>query len=458
MKWGNQSTSARLLHLHWGNALVGAFLPGFLALGALFLSADVVIANPAIRETILPAISESGSVGESEGLPNFTPANFSEKAPANWVISQEQYVGPSILPAPADAVAGGNPFQGLGRPDDPGQVRTNAFGFPTYNGTTYDTNVPSTYSSSWANYGSPLSGGGVGQSSTVTGQMPAGQTQSFGSSSGAESTGPGAGGQESSFVPTSSLDLNQSGTNSRNPGTTLLPTSTANPPGGLFTPGFAGQAGFGENSSTPAASLSNQQTGTGSSSSLFTPSSNNAAAPNQANGQNPTAAPGNQSSQGQEPGFKGLDKTLDAQTPQLPQIIKQIQRGAAKATSQNSSTSGTATSADENEIMSDSSNEDDLTFNPISSTRAPDKFSKTSGLGLALSQLRSRDYRSSIETIQHVLKSDPGNANAHYLMAVNFVLIKNFPQARQEYENTLKFSRNNELSARARLGLSKLGR
>ena len=76
----------------------------------------------------------------------------------------------------------------------------------------------------------------------------------------------------------------------------------------------------------------------------------------------------------------------------------------------------------------------------------------------ALADLRSGRYEDCLVKLNEILRSDPSNAQAHYLKAVTYVMTRHYPQAAEEYRNTLANSPDLEISKLARQGLAKLGR
>lgn len=87
--------------------------------------------------------------------------------PGQSAQAQQVYAGPTMLPPAPGAIGGGNPYQGLGRSDDPGPSREREYGFPTYNGSGFNANgmesrpAPTYYSDNYAQYPHPDASAGT---------------------------------------------------------------------------------------------------------------------------------------------------------------------------------------------------------------------------------------------------------------------------------------------------------
>ncbi|HEY9682572.1 MAG TPA: tetratricopeptide repeat protein [Oculatellaceae cyanobacterium] len=403
--------------------------------------------------------------------------------------SQPQYVGPSILPPAPDAIFGGNPFQGLGRSDDPGPSREKQFGYPTYNDSAFNANhmqdqpAPTFYSNSYAMYPHPeeattgigtgagiapfpVSGPGGGtfanEIGTTTGSgSPSGSgitasdrlSQGYGASvapgtspqpgggglggsggpggtagsggaAGVGGFGPGSGGANPNglpegYVPTSSLDTptkqtstpQENGWPSGNPaGTSTFSNNST------FAPGFGGQAGYG----TPLTpdEITQKQAG------------------------NPNTA--------------ARQAFIDANTPQTRSAEAKGNRlltdlVARRGQSGNNSVGGNEDKKSPYAIPPQP--ETPLSYSGISGkSDIPGKHP----LGEAINDIKGGRLQDAMNHLNEILQNDQDNANAHYLKAVVSVLTRNFDQAKEEYQETLRLSHNGELTRRAQLGLSKL--
>ena len=440
------------------------------------------------------------------------------------LAQQTTYIGPSILPPAPGAIDGGNPFQGLGRSDDPGASREGQYGFPTYNNSNFnahgmnDRPAPVRYSDSYAEYphtDDPPFRSGSGSSSptfnptsglwlepgsssksnsssvfsrTSNTNLSQGYQPGSDYSSGGNSVFGGNGNQiPGGFIPTSMLDSPSSSSNSQigspnviqgptqptygqaasglgfpGAGGTLPGTGYANQGTGYgassqFAPGFGGQAGFGSSPSTGAGA------GAGA-----------GAGPGLGGGPGPGFGGGAGTSSG--PG-SGLGTAMGAGDPS--QSIFQNQdnsgnrskneRGENRGETRDGGNRGGndlggGASSSQSSLLSPppsmsanaSSIADPLSFSDRDSARTGRQM-KTS-LGATLDEIKLGRLPDALKSVNQVLQADAANANAHYLKAVICVLMRNFEEAKKEYDQTIKLSRNEQLTGRAKLGLAKLGR
>lgn len=72
-------------------------------------------------------------------------------------------------------------------------------------------------------------------------------------------------------------------------------------------------------------------------------------------------------------------------------------------------------------------------------------------------QYKSGNYIGSMETMQSVVQSDPGNAIAHYYLAISYVKLGNKDSAVKEYNNVIALNSAPKLVEYAKQGLSLLG-
>ncbi|MBX9771828.1 MAG: tetratricopeptide repeat protein, partial [Candidatus Obscuribacterales bacterium] len=71
--------------------------------------------------------------------------------------------------------------------------------------------------------------------------------------------------------------------------------------------------------------------------------------------------------------------------------------------------------------------------------------------------INSKNYTGALSKVDTVLKQSPNHAKAHYMKAVTLVYLRQYGQARQEYESAIKYSPNTPLSKLAADGLKQLG-
>ncbi len=399
-------------------------------------------------------------------------------------LAQGQYVGPSILPASPEAIDGGNPFQGLGRSDDPGPSRERQYGFPSYNNSGFNANgmhdypAPSFISDSWAAY--PHSDG----TNSNAGVSSTGSNQS--------SAGPGAANNQSGFIPTSVLDTpsssNQGGLSGAYPapqgagGTANSSVSQqngnqANP---QFAPGFAGQAGFGSGPSGPGAGAgpgaapvggngndgnavnagSNAGTGVGGTG-VSRAGAPNGATPAGGFGSASTgfgAASQNAQAYNQRSGlplqgFPNPDHRERADADKFGKGSEILTPLTENGTFDAGPTASFGQNADSPSEPTLPSSRDALSF-----AENADRSGKQikGSLSSPLDKMKAGRLQDALNDVNQILQSDSGNANAHYLKAVICVLTRNFEAAKREYEQTLKLSHNEQLTDRAKTGLNKL--
>jgi hypothetical protein len=412
------------------------------------------------------------------------------------VHAQDTYLGPSILPPAPNAADGGNPFQGLGRSDDPGPSREKQFGFPTYNTSSFNANgmqdspPPVINSDSYANY----------RNTDSTNSGTGGGAGSGGSSSQTGNSAPNS--LPAGFIPTSMLDSPPivPPTNAQAPAPPFKEQANAVP---NLPSGFAGQGGFGN------VLPSDSQNANGNSVRNINMESNfvnnvNTAAPTQT-----PVPPGSQQASAassmsnfatlapqQNTSMSAPQKSQSAKSDQPDSgskspfstasiFDKDVSSGTADSSdasgaagtfgtsgSSGSSKSAATGSANRAKSMSDNASDDDSNSNKSKLIPPPPatplslgggagtggKAAMSSPLGAAVEQVRLGRLPDALTTINAVLRTDNENANAHYLKAVVSVLSRRFADARTEYLATLKYSHSAELSNRARIGLTKLTR
>jgi tetratricopeptide (TPR) repeat protein len=71
--------------------------------------------------------------------------------------------------------------------------------------------------------------------------------------------------------------------------------------------------------------------------------------------------------------------------------------------------------------------------------------------------INAKNYAGALTKVDNVLKQTPNHAKAHYIKAVTLVYLRQYTQARQEYESAIKYSPNTPLSKLAADGLKQLG-
>jgi hypothetical protein len=421
--------------------------------------------------------------------------------------AQQKFLGPSILPPAPDAIFGGNPFQGLGRSDDPGPSREQQYGFPTYNNSSFNANhmqdqpAPTYYSDSYAVYPHPENSTSGSNSSAGAGTT-AGDRLSQNAQSGATGYG-NQGYANQSFGAQPGNGSGNSGYGGSGPGT-IGPGSGSNGyanngyannsygsngpvgggPGG-FNSGGASAGGFGTGSGAgsgfgsgfggpsangfpegyvPTSALDVPSKPSGQSTENSWPSGNTAGTSTFSN--NSTFAPGF----GGQAGFG---------TPLTPDEITQRAAG-----NQNTAFKQQLMDANNQQTRPNDSKGNRSLFGDIygrtgqsgnnPNQQAPDALShpesplaetglnfksdlpKKHPLGEAMKDIKGGRLQDAINHLNEVLQYDQDNANAHYLKAVVSVLTRNYDQAKQEYQETLRLSQNSELTRRAQIGLNKL--
>jgi RNA polymerase-binding transcription factor DksA len=293
---------------------------------------------------LLVSLTSIASVkAQSEAVTDKTlwPAQNQTTSPNLYSNSASQVIGPTILPEAPGTVNGGNPFQGLGRPDDTGPLRANP----------------------------------------IQQYMPGINTN------GLFSTG------------------------------SSLPSTPA-----VEQPGFGGQAGFSSNNT-----------------------SNDPGTINPALIQNlnplPQSQPGDNAN---NQARSTSDTTGDIRAPQIdPQSAK------SKNDKEENSNSESGLFVDKlltKSHQSRSKSTRDATSREVNQ------------LAMALKEMNSGNYTKCLETLDSIIKSEPKNAQAYYVKAVTNVFMRDFAHARQNYEMTLRCTNDEELIAKTKAGLQKLGR
>ena len=84
--------------------------------------------------------------------------------------------------------------------------------------------------------------------------------------------------------------------------------------------------------------------------------------------------------------------------------------------------------------------------------------SHTLSMQQAVFALQGGKYTECIEILKDVLKMNPDNAQAHYVMAVACVNLRDYTRAKHEYEQVLKLAPAGKLAELANAGLSKIGK
>jgi hypothetical protein len=419
------------------------------------------------------------------------------------------------LPPAPNAIDGGNPFQGLGRSDDPGPSREKQYGFPTYNTSGFNANgmqdspPPVINSDSYANYRN----GNATNSTTSGGSGSGGSSGQTGSSA---QTGFPAG-----FIPTSMLDSPPivPPTNVQAPAPQFREQANALP---NLPSGFAGQAGFGnvlpadsQNANgnsirninmdsnfvnnvntaaptqTPVPPDSQQAVAVGSMSNFATLSSQqprqsqqnqSMIAPQKSQSATSDQSEGRSNSLFSDSTASIFDKELSPGAPDSSGAFGSSgASGVSGATGVSSrfgmpktggngsftpSKSKSADATDGNNNNNNNTSSPQLVAPPPATPLAGSttnagpggKTALTGSLGTAIEQIKLGRLPDALTTINSVLRSDGENANAHYLKAVASVLSRRFSDARTEYMATLKYSHSAELNNLARVGLTKLTR
>lgn len=276
-------------------------------------------------------------------------------SPNLYSNSANQVVGPTILPEATGSVNGGNPFQGLGRPDDTGPVRT----------TPMQQYVPG---------------------SNTTGMFST----------------------ESSFPSLQSVEQ----------------------------PGFGGQAGFSSNNTSSTPGTTN-------------PALNQSSIPalNQAPGET-------------NPGPNGaLIQNLNPLPQTLPNANNALQDRRPEAgsdTASNTRIKPVSSSESGKEIDKMLSRAQELRDSQAKPTHNSNS-RESNQLATAIKEMNSGKYKKCLETLDSILKSEPKNAQVYYVKAVTNVMMRDFTRARQNYEMTLKCTTDEQLIAKTKAGLNKLG-
>lgn len=414
--------------------------------------------------------------------------------------SQPQYVGPSILPPAPDAIFGGNPFQGLGRSDDPGPSREKQFGYPTYNDSAFNANhmqdqpAPTFYSNSYAMYPHPEEATtGIGTGAGIAPFPVSGP--GGGTFANEQGTTTGSGSPSGSGI-TASDRLSQGYGGGIAPGTSAQQggggggaagiggsSGAAGPggPGGSGGPsgiGGTGVGGFG--SGNGGASPNGLPEGYLPTSSLDTPTRQTSTPlENGWPSGNPAGTSAFSNNSTFAPGFGGQ---AGYGTPLTPDEITQKQAGnpntAARQAFIEANTPPTRSAETKgNRLLTDfvarrgqhnSVGANDDQKSPYAVPPQPETPLSDSGisgksdmpgkhpLGEAINDIKGGRLQDAMNHLNEILQNDQDNANAHYLKAVVSVLTRNFDQAKEEYQETLRLSQNGELTRRAQLGLSKL--
>ncbi len=74
-----------------------------------------------------------------------------------------------------------------------------------------------------------------------------------------------------------------------------------------------------------------------------------------------------------------------------------------------------------------------------------------------ISNYKKGNYTGSVEILEKAVKQNPGNALAHYYLAMAYVKIEKKENAISEYQNVIKLNPNDQLAAYATAGLKGLG-
>lgn len=74
----------------------------------------------------------------------------------------------------------------------------------------------------------------------------------------------------------------------------------------------------------------------------------------------------------------------------------------------------------------------------------------------ALFAVRMKQYDKALGTLNKVLSGNPSHPQAHYVKAVVFVMLRQYPQAATEYREVLRLVPNSDLGKRAQEGLKKI--
>ncbi len=74
-----------------------------------------------------------------------------------------------------------------------------------------------------------------------------------------------------------------------------------------------------------------------------------------------------------------------------------------------------------------------------------------------ISNYKKGNYTGSVEILEKAVKQNPGNALAHYYLAMSYVKVDKKENAISEYQNVIKLNPNDQLAAYALVGLKGLG-
>ncbi len=360
------------------------------------------------------------------------PANR-EPQSAPYLIAQ--LVAQSILPPAPDAIGGGNPFQGLGRPDDTGPIRTGTYINSDSQGNgIYSTGSPSgsfNGSTNGASLGSP--GQNEGQSS-FSGSVSAGNSppNSIESAKPADSAGQAESAGQAGW---------QAGFGTQ-PGSFGRPDSSTQPSGlgGDKLPA----PGYNEPPATPGAQPATSIQSTNASSSI--PAS-----------ENPTAGPGAAAATApantNQPLHSGI---VPNPTSTWPQNKSAGQSGESNpAGSRISPENGIEYGASNSALNSNAfRSAPQMMTAPLTRREALSPQAKL--LASAITALNLGQYEESLATVNKILAQDPKNAQAYYVKAVLNVLMRNFASARTNYEAALRNTIDPALINRVHAGLNKL--
>jgi RNA polymerase-binding transcription factor DksA len=285
-------------------------------------------------------------------------------SPNLYSNSASQVISPTILPEAPGTVNGGNPFQGLGRPDDTGPLRANP----------------------------------------IQQYMPGNNTN------GLFSTG-------SSFPSTPSVEQ----------------------------PGFGGQAGFSSNNTSNDPGTGNPALNQSSIPALNQAAGETNPGPNAALIQNlnplPQSLPGDNAS------------TSDRSTNETAGDTRanQLNPQSAKSKNDKEESSNSESGLFVDKLLTKSHQSRSKSAHDANSREA-------NQLATALKEMNNGNYTKCLETLNTIIKNEPNNAQAYYVKAVTNVLTRDFAHARQNYEMTLRCTNDEQLIAKTKAGLLKLGR
>ena len=299
-----------------------------------------------------------------------------------------------MIPPAPNAVGGGNAFQGLGRSDDPGPSRLKEYGYPTYNS--------STFNATGENFPPPVIESNSYARYTHTDTPPTASTNATNSPPVSSPTG-----MQSSFIPTSMLD------------------SPIAPPQNYYVK-------HDSNNGVDPGSFYDRSPRYKDSGVDFSNASVRSTRPIE----DPNAPP---------PVAVAPIKNARSAVK-----IKQTKKTPVPARSQQTETSaeepgtgGTASETQQAETEPD-------TIQPGKTPLSP--------LNSALEDVKAGFYPHALSTVDQILKTNPENADAHYLKAIILVYKHDFAIAKNEYQATIKYSHSDQLKERARAGLEKLTR